>query len=400
MEPIAPVGDFIDPELVARLAEASLDDADALASAIDHAWNDGLHAAIAYWTDIARRETPDYDFYRDQLPRIRTWALDLHPHRPLEVLRTGTSSRVTLSPRHARHLLASAFFLGTLDSPTAGSLSLSGLYRSQLPPSVERIVCLLAYFHAADGASDDATLSFARHRLDAGKAPDWRALDTPLSAARVRLHTDRMEDSDAEVFFDFANRDLHIHAIIPSLTQEEVLFSTCPELFPALLLCERMGDDEVIVLDGARRVCEYEGYLRSFRFAGLREDRRVHEVLAADAVFRDHFAPESVTRDLNKAWLGFTSCRGRRVSTGHWGCGVFGGNRVAKFLQQCCAAAVADVSLDYSTFGDDDTANALRTLLATLSTSGATVGSVTRALSDYDGRNDDDAVAAHVRSHL
>ena len=57
------------------------------------------------------------------------------------------------------------------------------------------------------------------------------------------------------------------------------------------------------------------------------------------------------------------------------------------------------MSLDYSTFGDDDTANALRTLLATLSTSGATVGSVTRALSDYDGRNDDDAVTAHVRSH-
>ena len=75
---------------------------------------------------------------------------------------------------------------------------------------------------------------------------------------------------------------------------------------------------------------------------------------------------------------------------------MFGGNRAAKFLQQCCAAALAEVSLDYATFGDDDTATALRELLAALGAAGATVGSVTRALSDYDGANDDDAVIAHV----
>ena len=389
-------GAFVDPDLAARIADAPLDDADALARALDHEWNDGLFAAIARWTELARRDAPAYDFYRDLLPKLRAWALDAHPHRPLDVLRMGETARVALSPRHARHLLACAFFLGTLDSLTAGSLSLTALYRSPQPSSIERIVCLFAYFHAADEASDDPTITLARHQLDAARAPDWRALDTPIAAARVRLHTGRMEDSDAEVFFDFANRDLHIHAIIPSLTQEEVLFSTCPELFPALLLCERMGDDEVIVIDGARRVCEYEGYLRSFRFTGLRADRRVHEVLAADAVFYNHFTAEGVTRDLNKAWLGFASCRGRRVSTGHWGCGVFGGNRAAKFLQQCCAAAMADVSLDYATFGDEDSATALRELLAALSDAGATVGSVARALSDYDGTNNDDEVIAHA----
>ncbi len=391
---------FVDPELAARLTDAPLDDADALARVLDHPWNDGLLAGIARWTDFAQREAPDYDFYRDTLPKLRAWALDAHAHRPIDTLCTGEASRVSISQRHARHLLACAFFLGTLDSRKAGSLSLTALYRSPQPPSVERIACLLAYFHVADDASDEPTITYARHRLDAAKAPRWEALDTPIASARVRLHTGRMEDPDAEVFFDFANRDLHIHSIIPSLTQEEVLFSTCPELFPALLVSERMDDDEVIVLDGARRICEYQGYLRSFRFTGYREDRRVHEVLAADAVYYGHFAPECVERDLNKAWLGFTSCRGRSFSTGHWGCGAFGGNRAAKFLQQCCAAAVAGVSLDYSTFGDEDTATALRGLLEALAAKGATVGQVVRAMTGYDGPDDDASVAMHVLAQV
>ncbi len=391
---------FVDPELATRLDDAPLDDADALARVLDHPWNDGLIAAIARWTDFARRDRPDYDFFRDTLPRLRAWALDRHGHGPLDTLRTGEASRVALSQRHARHLLACAFFLGTLDSRKAGSLSLTSLYRSPQPPSVERIVCLLAYFHVADEVSDEPTITYARHRLDASSAPRWEALDTPLAAAKVRLHTGRMEDPDAEVFFDFANRDLHIHSIIPSLTQEEVLFSTCPELFPALLVCERMDDDEVIVLDGARRICEYAGYLRSFRFTGYRDDRRVQEVLAADAVFYSHFSAACVERDLNKVWLGFTSCRGKTVSTGHWGCGVFGGNRVAKFLQQCCAAVVADVSLEYSTFGDDDTASALQWLLAKLGAARATVGAVVRAMRGYDGADDDASVARHILARV
>lgn len=397
MEPAAVIDrTFVDPELVDRLTDAPLDSLESLARVIDHPWNDGLAAAIARWTDFAQDAHPDYDFFLHTLPKIRAWALDLHPHRPIDILRAGETSELTLSQRHVRHLLACAFFLGTTDSPKAGSLSLTSLYRSQSPTSIERLACLFAYFHTADEASDEPTIRISRHRLDASKAPRWESLDTPLSLARVSLHTGRMEDPECEVFFDFANRDLHIHSIIASLTQEEVLFSTCPELFPALLVCERMDDDEVIVLGGARRVCEYKGYLRSFRFTGYRDDRKVQEVLAADAVFYDHFTPASVTRDLNKVWLGFTSCRGRSISTGHWGCGVFGGNRVAKFLQQCCAAALADVSLDYSTFGDDDTARALGDLFATLSKSGATVGALVRAMSSYDGPNDDESVTRHV----
>ncbi len=399
--PDALANNFVDPALSPRLGDAPLVDAAALDRAVAQPWTGGLHAAIERWSAFARADAPAYDFYRDTLPKLRAWALERHPQPALTLLRRGEPGSLALSPRHARHLLASAFFLGTLETSTAGGLSLAGLYESEESSAVERIVCLLAYLHTADAADDAPSLTYARHKVDRATAPDWANLTRPVGDAKVHLHTGRMEDVDAEVFFDFANRDLHIHAVIPSLTQEEVLFSTCPELFPAILVCERMADDEVIVMNGAQRVCEYSGYLRSFRFEGLRADRRVQEVLAADAVFRDHFSPWSVRRDLDKAWLGFTSCRGRSVSTGHWGCGAFGGNRAAKFLQQSCAAAVASVSLAYSTYGDDDGAASLRALLADLAARGATVGDVVRALSGYRGRGDDDeAVARHVRQSV
>ena len=42
------------------------------------------------------------------------------------------------------------------------------------------------------------------------------------------------------------------------------------------------------------------------------------------------------------------------VSTGRWGCGVFGGLPAHKFTQQVLAARLAGVSLRFSTFGSPD----------------------------------------------
>ena len=41
-----------------------------------------------------------------------------------------------------------------------------------------------------------------------------------------------------------------------------------------------------------------------------------------------------------------------RVTTGKWGCGIFGGDPPQKMLQQILAAHVAGVLLDFSTFSD------------------------------------------------
>jgi len=67
-----------------------------------------------------------------------------------------------------------------------------------------------------------------------------------------------------------------------------------------------------------------------------------------------HFKPEHIFRDLNKAYIGFLACKKEKlISTGSWGCGAFGGDMHEKFVQQICAAVLAGVQLDYSTFKRD-----------------------------------------------
>ena len=44
----------------------------------------------------------------------------------------------------------------------------------------------------------------------------------------------------------------------------------------------------------------------------------------------------------------------KKISTGNWGCGIFKGDYVLKFLQQVMAANLVKKQLDYSTFGDQE----------------------------------------------
>ena len=137
-----------------------------------------------------------------------------------------------------------------------------------------------------------------------------------------------MEVSDEDhVFFDFANKDIHIHMIIPSATQEEVLFSCCPEAFVSILFCERMSDNEGIIIGGTSRFADYTGYQNSFRFSGYFEAPPFKrcDILVLDAAVgaREQFGREGLQRDLNKAYLGFNACASLlskpKISTGHWG---------------------------------------------------------------------------------
>lgn len=82
--------------------------------------------------------------------------------------------------------------------------------------------------------------------------------------------------------------------------------------------------------------------------------------------FHDSFSHQQMVRDLNKAWLGFSKCVTLPVSTGHWGCGAFGGNKTLKFLQQLCASSLAGTPLEYSTYRDTECKQWFQQIHATL----------------------------------
>ena len=77
---------------------------------------------------------------------------------------------------------------------------------------------------------------------------------------------------------------------------------------------------------------------------------------------------KDIMRDIHKAYVGFNLINlesqkdvEKTISTGNWGCGVFGGNHELKFLQQWIAASFAGVKkLFYFTFNNEKMKNSVK----------------------------------------
>lgn len=227
--------------------------------------------------------------------------------------------------------------------------------------------------------------------------PHWEQCTQPISP-HVRVHDGRMEDcleesstdhpADAQpgsraTIVDFANKQIHIGRIIPSMTQEEVLFSCASECFLTLLTCECLKPNEAVLVRNVRRAIDYVGYLTTFRVTEALAEPPLMDILVIDASFIEPFVPKQIIRDLNKAWLGFSQCQVSPISTGHWGCGAFGGNQTLKFLQQLCACSLAGVSLEYSTFQDSPSAQWFQHIHSTCLRRSVTVQQVVHMMLSY-----------------
>ncbi|KAJ3061165.1 hypothetical protein HDU98_002901 [Podochytrium sp. JEL0797] len=291
-------------------------------------------------------------FTSSLLPAIVQWASGSGDNVTVTVLPSGFDSST------ARLVLANMFLLNTpWTSMHVGSLSLRKLYTSKRPVAAERIKCLLGYFTANLKPTTTRTIEIDWPVPQ--PTPDWTSVTTlPLPLV---CFIPCMESSPARRVVDFANKYIHVHEIIASCTQEESLFSSCPEAFLAIGLCPKLEDDEVLVIRGVTRFVGYTGQGDSFTYSGVSGDAKVMDILVMDAVQKNHFVLDSVTRDLNKAFQAFSSqptgteggpdsSPDTAVVTGHWGCGVFGGDKTHKFIQQWCAASVSGVwRLDYAT---------------------------------------------------
>jgi len=135
-------------------------------------------------------------------------------------------------------------------------------------------------------------------------------------------------------------------------------------------------DDEVIIIKGCRRFCDYSGYLFSFEFTkAFTPPLPPQDIIAIDAVYVSHFRETQTIRDLNKAFLGFLQCAGDRnkISTGFWGCGAFGGDKIHKFLQQLCCSTVTNTTLYFSSYSDSAMCDQLKSILQEIQDARATV---------------------------
>jgi poly(ADP-ribose) glycohydrolase len=181
--------------------------------------------------------------------------------------------------------------------------------------------------------------------------------------------------SAAPVRADYANCLLGGGALFHGCVQEEVLFSQRPELCVGMLLCEKMRDDEAIMMRGAVCFSATSGNRGTFRWIGdaAAHDAAPHDYVAFDALhIRDgghqQWEPWSLKRELHKALVAFAQPGGGRapaVASGNWGCGAFKGHAPLKALLQWVAASLARCdALHYHAFGELELAISLAAAVA------------------------------------
>eukprot|EP01112_Ceratiomyxa_fruticulosa_P019505 TRINITY_DN6397_c0_g1_i3.p1 TRINITY_DN6397_c0_g1~~TRINITY_DN6397_c0_g1_i3.p1 ORF type:complete len:423 (+),score=64.11 TRINITY_DN6397_c0_g1_i3:350-1618(+) len=326
----------------------------------------GLRDAVHIFQNyMAMKTGKPWDFIVELLPKIQEWALKIELNLDVTLLTEGSNVKSSLTAEQVRFILANAFFGNIQLYEKAGKIHWLDMYTNDTQVSIHRIVCQLAYFNLAQTVDMSQIISFRRVQLADFPPPVWAESDQKIKTDNINIHTGIMEDSNATSFVDFANKRLHIHSIIPSATQEEVLFSCCPEAFPGILFCETLLDDEAIIISGCRRFSKYKGYLFTFEFTGD-IDPPAHppqDIIVIDAVCHNHFNKAFQLRDLNKIYLGFKPVENTKISTGMFGCGIFRGDKSHKFLQQVCVATVANVELDFSSFKEEATARHFRQIL-------------------------------------
>ena len=195
----------------------------------------------------------------------------------------------------------------------------------------------------------------------------------------IFIHNNDMDNPGipTQSLVNFANRSFQTGRIIPSATQEEVLFCVRPELYAAMFICQTVYENEIIIISNVFKLMDNSGYLNSFKFENLKNNifsidnndlnkNDNENILCLDATFKDHYLYKSVLQDFSKFFSASEFCAKKHknpgISAGSWGCGAFYCDKAHKFLQQICCAKCNGVKLSYSTFGDNNYKNKLEQL--------------------------------------
>eukprot|EP00298_Acanthocystis_sp_HF-20_P012941 c20132_g1_i1.p1 GENE.c20132_g1_i1~~c20132_g1_i1.p1 ORF type:complete len:733 (+),score=255.16 c20132_g1_i1:24-2201(+) len=362
----------------------------------------GLEISINWMT----KNVLDFDFWNQILPSIIESALKLPDlfekidgKYCIPTLIQDKEKSVCLSYEQARCLLSNTFLCTLEPSLSSGDISFYKIFADTSKTGIERTKCLLSYFHSAylyPSLFTSKTKDLKFERYVSTDYPDWLSFKEKKICNVTFSSTVAIEAVDSSnTFVDFANKYLHIHRVIPSATQEEVLFSIFPECFIGILISEVMNPNEAIYIRNVRRFCDYNGYGQTFTFNGSHKnlsENKTKDILAIDAIFNingNEYSQDGLHRDLVKAYLGFNNSKNgindqnNLISTGLWGCGVFGGDPVLKYCQQIIAASACNRTLHFSTFGQTAVEKSLKNIHNKIQEKNLSVSSLYKILDTY-----------------
>ncbi|KAF9570384.1 hypothetical protein EC968_001838 [Mortierella alpina] len=326
-------------------------------------------------------------------------ALDMTaPNAPLTVSRTdGESKNKNRAGNREKYAVGSGRNAKSNNKesfPRYPSINFSSLFYSadETAPctstNAAKLRCILHYFDRITSQMPQGAVTYHRQVLNTPITlrKDERLREDVFGYVHVRVERDSPLEDDSPLGalqLDFANKVIGGGVLDRGSVQEEIRFVICPELIISRLFIQRLQENEAVLIKGAERYSNYNGYARTFEWHSDYVDttprdqlgRRKTEICAIDALpFKsqdqrlEQFSEEYVLRELNKAVTGFRRspltasewgrCKAEGpiattplIATGNWGCGAFGGHLQLKFLIQLLAASVCG---GYSTDDVDD----------------------------------------------
>ncbi|RKO90865.1 hypothetical protein BDK51DRAFT_50234 [Blyttiomyces helicus] len=361
--------------------------------------------------------------------------------QPVPLLRRGCNMAVTLSQMQIASLLANAFFCtfprrndlrrsaeyGSFPSIHFDSLFAgSGSPPRCSGPQIAKLEGLFSYFERVGRKPPTGCVTFHRQVLARGDIRSWHQLEFTLGGLDVRPKGTIEDDGGGMSQLDFANKRIGAvsltagilprvpsHPLISTFApphppppppfqgavQEEIRFIINPELIVSRLFVEELGDEEALIMVGAERFSDYEGYGDTFKWKGPHEDlaprdalcRLKTEIIAVDALHfgafpEDQYKRSAIVRELNKAYCGFlpspASCYDAAAPLAT-GCGAFRGDPELKSLIQLMAASAVGRRTVYFTFYDENFAERLEFLHRCLVEAKITVAQLFKWLVSY-----------------
>ncbi|XP_058644859.1 poly(ADP-ribose) glycohydrolase [Onychostoma macrolepis] len=360
------------------------------------------------------------------IPKMAKLALDLPDliKQPIPLLRQQQNQAITMSQQQISSLLANAFFctFPHRNDTKPGSeyanfptINFSSLFANEkdserLNQKGEKLRAIFHYFntvtkesHDQGPAKPDGLVSFERISIPPSQLPDWNKQKMPLRNLHVSSEGSIEKEGTGMLQVDFANKYIGGGVLKSGLVQEEILFLMSPELIVARLFTEKLADNECLKITGPQMYSLSSGYSRSFFWKGPFDDctkrdvwkRRYRQIVAIDALElkypKDQYTKENITRELNKAFVGFHGNPKTAIATGNWGCGAFKGDHTLKALIQLMAAAVAERDMAYFTFRNKELANEIQEIHEILTKNNVTVDKLYKWLKEFCGQ--------HAREH-
>ncbi|CAH0558994.1 unnamed protein product [Brassicogethes aeneus] len=325
-----------------------------------------------YFDEIPESEA--HDFFTNCLPNIIKLALRLPDILPgnLPLLKRGHCKSLSLSQLQVSSLLANAFictFPWRKDMMHYPGVNFSVLFSAESSYFSEKLKCIIYYFKRVTNKNPTGVITFERKHISRTNMPRWDNLENNLGNTKIHVNSSGTIEDDGLGFLqvDFANKYIGGGVLGYGCVQEEIRFLICPELIVSRLFIEQIGDSEAVIITGAERFSNYTGYADSFKWSGHHQDLTPHDdygrlkttISVIDATHfsrpKDQYYPSAILREVNKAYVGFSSRERDNlapVATGNWGCGAFRGDPNLKSLIQLMASCAAGRDLIYYSFGN------------------------------------------------